>query len=181
MRSPSSLKLVLIVVAVLAVIAGGYLASQTLSLSRARETLEEEKARLTTELAVLQATNQVQRAELLQEKLSTAEKDLAAARQETTRLRGRNATLEESAEKIRPYFHAVNVLQQGFYGGDIAGSFSEIDQAIAALGDADLLEQWRSTERIVREDLADGSWSPQPIGDMLSLLIRRTEQLLVAP
>lgn len=181
MQSPSPLMLVVIAVAVLAVTVGGYFAYQTLSLSRARETLEEEQERLATELAVLKSTDQVLRAELLQEKLSTAERDLAAARQEENRLRDRNATLEENSQKIRPSFHAVNVLQQGFYGGNIAGSFSEIDQAIAALGDASLLEQWRNTERTVRKDLTDGSWSPQPIGNMLSLLLHRTEQLLAAP
>lgn len=171
----------LLIVAVPVVIAGGYFAYQTLSLSRTLETRDEEKAQLTQDLAVLKATDQVLRAELLQEKLSTAERDLTTTRQEADQLRARNATLEENAKKLWPYFRAVDAVQQGFYGGDITGSFPEINEAISALGDAGLLERWRSTERIVREDLADGSWSPQPIGNMLTLLLRRIEQFLSAP
>lgn len=179
MRSPTALTRVLIIVAVLAVIAGGYFASQTVALSRAREALEEEKARLTSELTVLKVTDQVLRAELLQEKLTTAERDLAAARQEVDQLRNRSATLEDNARKLRPHFRAVQAVQQGVYGGGpLERNLPVIREAIAALGHPGLLEQWQKAERTVRDDLADGSWSPQPISDILTLLLRRVEQLL---
>jgi len=165
-------------IAVIGVVGAGVFWYQLSRAQRELEHLEDEKAKISTELAVLKATDQALRAELLQEKLSTAERNLVAAQQETASIRERNATLEENARKFQPTFRAVAVAHRVFSGGNLPARFPDVEKAIAALGDPALLARWRNAERVARDDLADGSWSPQPLDDILSILIDNVEQLL---
>lgn len=168
---PFDAKLLAIVVvsllALLGVAGAGFALSKLAKVNRVLTQLQDEKAKIADELAALKATD------LAKEVIR-----LTAVEEEADRLRTRNDTLERNAQQLRPYFEAVSAVQGGFYGGDIVRSFGDIDRTIAALGEPDLMTKWQDTKRVVQADLADGSWSPQPIGAMLDVLISRIRALL---
>lgn len=162
--------LAIVIVSLLAVIgvAGtGFALSKLAKVNRALTQLQGEKAKVAEELAALKATD------LAKEVIR-----LTAFEKEVGLLRARNEVLERNARQLQPYFEAVSAVQGGFYGGNLESSFPGIDRAMAALGEPDLLAKWQDTKRVVQADLADGSWSPAPIGDLLDVLLSRIRTLL---
>lgn len=158
---------IVFVMAVIGVAGAGLFLNQLSQVNRALAQLQDEKAMIATELAVLKATDLAQEVTRLQ-----------AFEKEVDRLQTRNNVLERNAQQLQPYFEAVSAVQGGFYGGNIVGSFPDIDRTIAALGESDLLAKWQDTKQVIQADLADGSWSPQPIGALLDVLIGRIRTLL---
>lgn len=171
--NPNSFDAKLLAIAVISLVAligmagAGFALSKLSKVNRALVQLHDEKAKIADELAALKATD-----------LAKEVVRLTAVEKEADRLKARNDELERNARQLRPYFEAVDAVQGGFYGGDIVRSFPDIDRTIAALGEPDLVAKWQNTKQVVQADLADGSWSPQPIGAMLDVLISRIRTLL---
>lgn len=168
---PFDVKLLAIViisiVAVISVAGAGFFLSKLAKVNQVLTQLQDEKAKIATELAVLKSTDLAKEVTRLQ-----------AFEKEVGRLTARNDVLERNAQQLRPYFEAVDAVQSSFYSGDIVRSFPEIDRAIAALDEQGIVAKWQDTKQVIQADLADGSWSPQPIGALLDVLIGRIRTLL---
>lgn len=165
----------LIIIAVLALGAGGYFFYQN-QLSQAQAAkLKDEKTKVETELAVLKNSNLAKENENLQFKLDTAKKDLAVSQKEAADQKAKIGSLDAKLTKIRPYAEAIDAIQKIFLSGLMLPSTPEIasrvDPKIKALGSPELLEDW--LEAKAHMNSPPGSYSPQPVGVVVTRLMNR--------
>src|SRR3989344_1809774 len=123
--------------------------------------LKDEKSKIATELAVLKATDLAQKAELLQLRLTNAEKNLGEARKKTTEL-------ETNTSKIKPYVDATSAIDQFFSAPMTAINLANIDTKVSALKDNQVTSQWLKAKAGI--NIQENSWSVSELVDILYLI-----------
>ena len=131
--------------------------------------LKDEKSKIATELAVLKATDLAQKAELLQLRLTNAEKNLGEARKKTTEL-------ETNTSKIKPYVDATSAIDQFFSAPMTAINLANIDTKVSALKDNQVTSQWLKAKAGMK--IQENSWSVSELVDILYLINSKIRNLL---
>ena len=139
MQRINPLLLIIVVIPVLS--AGGYFFWQNTVLNGQLANLKNEKAKVETELSVLKNTNLAKENEILQLKLKTAEKNLAQEKEAFGQFRSRVASVPQIADTLSLIVSLVFAENVSQCPGQF-GRFGEVRQKIVVMGDSRLLNAW---------------------------------------